>query len=78
MCKPCSRVVQAIKATKFEGGKMTSEQVHPPSSELHQRLNDWAAGHRRNWNGSYVTYAPQTVISGTNFTLNVHPSAGLF
>lgn len=65
---------QPLAITTFSGGRQTGERrVSPPSRE-HERLLAWVAQHKTGWSSSYVTYAPGTLVSGTNFSLNIQPS----
>lgn len=65
---------QPLTITTFSCGRQTGERrVSPPSRE-HEHLVAWAAQHKTGWRRSYVTYAPGTVVSGTNFSLNIHTS----
>jgi len=63
---------QPLKVTAFSGGRETlTKDIESPSSEQ-EKLATWLEAHRRGWKRSYITYAPKLLVSGTNFTLNIH------
>ncbi|WP_461783289.1 hypothetical protein [Prosthecobacter sp.] len=65
---------QPLKIATFRGGREVAvRNVAPPSRE-HELLAAWAVQHKIGWSRSYVTYAPGTLVSGTNFSLNIHTS----
>ena len=65
---------QPLKVATFRGGReVAMRNVSPPSRE-HELLSAWAALHKSGWSSSYVSYAPGTLVSGTNFSLNIHTS----
>lgn len=65
---------QPLKIATFRGGReIAVRDISPPSRE-HELLAAWAAQHKTGWSRSYVTYAPGTLVSGTNFSLNIHAS----
>jgi hypothetical protein len=62
---------QRLKISTFSGGRQTGDRhVSPPSPE-HERLVAWATQHKTGWRSSYVSYAPGTLVSGTNLSLNI-------
>ena len=65
---------QTLKITTFSGGRETGERSVSPPSREHDRMAAWAAQHKTGWSRSYVSYAPGTLVSGTNFSLNIHAS----
>jgi hypothetical protein len=65
---------QTLKITTFSGGRETGERSVSPPSREHERLAAWAKQHKSGWSSSYVSYAPGTLVSGTNFSLNIHTS----
>ena len=63
---------QPLKIASFRGGREASVRyVEPPSPE-HELLAAWAAQHETGWSSCYTTYAPSTLVHGTNFSLNIH------
>lgn len=65
---------QPLKIATFRGGREVAvRDVSPPSPE-HELLAAWAAQHKTGWSSSHVSYAPGTLVSGTNFSLNIHTS----
>lgn len=65
---------QTLKITTFRGGRETGVRSISPPSREHERLAAWAEQHKKGWSSSYVSYAPGTLVSGTNFSLNIHAS----
>jgi|GEM_PF-2673994 len=66
--------MQPLTITTFSGGRQTGERRVSPPSRVHESLLVWAAQHKTGWSSSYVSYAPGTLVSGTNFSLNIHAS----
>jgi hypothetical protein len=65
---------QAFKITTFSEGRETGERsVSPPSPE-HAGLAAWAERNRSGWSSSYASYAPGTLVRGSNFSLNIQAS----
>ena len=65
---------QTLKITTFSGGRKAGERSVSPPSREHERMAAWAEQHKTGWSRSYVGYAPGTLVSGTNFSLNIHTS----
>lgn len=65
--------MQPLAITFGDGRQPRERRVFPPSRE-HEGLLAWAAQHKTGWSSSYVSYAPGILVSGTNFSLNIHPS----
>src|SRR5437899_2366656 len=65
---------QPLKVTAFRDGHKVRERLILPPSREQELLAAWAAQHKRGWSLSYVTYAPGTLVTGTNFSLNIHKS----
>ena len=77
----CSRDVdstvlssQPLKITIFRGGQQVGERLISPPSRVHDLLVAWAEQHKDKWRPSHVTYAPSTLVTGTNFSLNIRAS----
>ena len=65
---------QPLKAQvySYSPGQPVREWTILPSGREHQLLISWMTGHQTGWKDSWVTYAPSNLISGTNFSMNVH------
>jgi hypothetical protein len=59
----------------YEKGVSSEERRVLPPSKVHEGLAAWAAQHKEGWKSSYVSYAPGILVMGTNFSLNILPSA---
>ena len=63
---------QPLRARVYAAGQVVRERSILPSSKEHQLLGAWLTEHQAGWKKSWVTYAPSILISGTNFTMNIH------
>jgi len=63
---------QPLEARVYNLGQPAREWTILPSGNEHRLLVSWVTGHQTGWKGSWVTHAPSILISGTNFTMNVH------
>jgi hypothetical protein len=63
---------QPLKVSVYTSGIIARERSISPSSKEHELLISWLTNHKEGWCSSWVTYAPSILISGTNFTMNIH------
>ena len=68
---------QPLKVTTFGGGSPVRERLILPPSREHELLTTWAGQHKKGWSSSYVTYAPRTLLEGTNFSLNIQAARAI-
>jgi hypothetical protein len=64
---------QRFKVEGYDGGRPVRERWIEAESPEHAKLKTWLLAHPTGWRGSYITYAPRVLVSGTNFSLNVFP-----
>jgi hypothetical protein len=65
---------QPLTIQTYQNGVPSEEGRVLPPSKVHEGLVAWAAQHKEGWKRSYVSYAPGTLVAGTNFSLNILPS----
>ena len=65
---------QTLTVSIYASGRITRQWSISSQSTEHQLLADWLRAHQTGWKKSWVTYAPRTLASGTNFNMNIHPS----
>jgi hypothetical protein len=65
---------QPLTVSIYVSGQIAQQRSISPRSKEHQLLADWLTAHPTGWKKSWVTYAPRTLVSGTNFSMNIHPN----
>jgi hypothetical protein len=64
---------QPLRVSTFTERIETGERQIAVGSPEATRLISWLEDHSDGWKHSYISYAPGLmVVSGTNFTLNIH------
>ena len=67
-------VSQSLSVNIYASGRIDQHWNISPESKEHQLLVEWLTAHQTGWKRSWVTYAPRTLVSGTNFSMNIHPN----
>jgi hypothetical protein len=65
---------QPLQVRVSASGQPAEQRTISPESKEHQLLVSWLTEHKSGWKQSLVTYAPGVLVSGTNFTMNIHSS----
>ena len=61
----------------FRADKGSIDQIQiPKDSRAEQNVYNWLKANSKNWKATYITYAPNKIIRGRNFELNL-PNDGV-
>jgi hypothetical protein len=71
---PALLVKQPLTISVFKAGRPVSERHVLTPSKDHELLSSWLAHNQSGWHSSFVTYAPGTLVTGTNFAMNIQHS----